>query len=311
MVPCLEPAGGARWGDDSIQPFQVGDLNLSGRLVRLGSTLDTILSQHDYPEVVSNVLGELIVIAVVLGAGLKFEGRLTAETRGDGPLHLLAVDYMSDGRVRGYAGYDPERLAAGSPPLSRLVGEGVLVLTVDQGPDSEIYQSVVRLDGPALADCVRSYFRQSEQIDTALEVAVARQGAAWRAGAIALQRLAELGPGDEPVSRADRQDAWNTTMVLMSSVTGEELTDPGLTSNGLLYRLFHDVGVRVHAPRDVRFGCTCSDERTLAVLRRMPAESVDEFVVSGEIEVICKFCNRRQSFTPDEVKRPSPEATIQ
>ncbi len=308
MVSGLNPAGKVEGRDDAIQPFQLGELSLSGRLVRLGPALDRILSQHDYPDSVSRVLGELIVIAVVLGAGLKFEGRLTAETRGDGPVRLLAVDYTSDGEVRGYAGYDPERLVTGRSALAELIGKGLLVLTVDQGPDSEIYQSVVELDGPALADCMRGYFRQSDQIDTALEVAVARRGRAWRAGAIALQRLAELGPGDEPVSRADRQEAWNTTMVLMSSVAGEELTDPGLTSHGLLYRLFHDVGVRVHAPKDVRFGCSCSDERALAVLRRLPAQSVEEFVVGGEIEVVCKFCNRRQTFRPEEVMRPSTES---
>ncbi len=300
MVHGLKNALPVESPDDSIQPFRVGSLSLAGRLVRLGPALDRILSQHDYPDGVSRVLGELIVIAVVLGAGLKFEGRLTAETRGDGPVHLLAVDYTSDGDVRGYAGYDADRLAGGEPP-DGLVGKGLLVLTVDQGPESELYQSVVELQGSALADCLRGYFRQSEQIDTGLEVAVARRGGAWRAGAIALQRLAELGPGDEALTRADRQDAWNTTMVLMSSVTGRELTDPGLASHDLLYRLFHDVGVRVHEPKAIRFACSCSDKRALAMLRRMPAASVEEFVVDGAIEVVCKFCNRRQTFRPQDV----------
>ncbi len=287
--------------DDAIQPFNLGRLHIGGRLVRLGPALDRILSQHDYPEAVSRVLGELITITVVLGAGLKFEGRMTAETRGDGPVHLLVADYTSGGDVRAYAGFDRQRLGSGVSQLSGLVGKGILVMTVDQGSKSDIYQSVVELDGSDLADCMRGFFRQSDQIDTALEVAVKRQAGCWRSGAIALQRIAELGPGDEPVSLAEREDAWNTTTVLLSSVTAGELTDPFLTSRGLLYRLFHDIGVRVHEPKDVRFACSCSQTRALTMLRRLPADSIDEYVVDGEIEVVCKFCNRRQIFTPGDV----------
>ncbi len=287
--------------DDAIQPFNLGRLHLGGRLVRLGPALDRILSQHDYPEAISRVLGELITITVVLGAGLKFEGRMTAETRGDGPVHLLVADYTSGGDVRAYAGFDRQRLGSGVSQLSGLVGKGILVMTVDQGSKSDIYQSVVELDGSDLADCMRGFFRQSDQIDTALEVAVKRQAGCWRSGAIALQRIAELGPGDEPVALAEREDAWNTTMVLLSSVTAGELTDPFLTSRDLLYRLFHDIGVRVHEPKDVRFACSCSQTRALTMLRRLPADSIDEYVVDGEIEVVCKFCNRRQVFTPGDV----------
>ena len=287
--------------DDAIQPFNLGRLHLGGRLVRLGPALDRILSQHDYPDAISRVLGELITITVVLGAGLKFEGRMTAETRGDGPVHLLVADYTSGGDVRAYAGFDRQRLGSGVSQLSGLVGKGILVMTVDQGSKSDIYQSVVELDGSDLADCMRGFFRQSDQIDTALEVAVKRQAGCWRSGAIALQRIAELGPGDEPVSLAEREDAWNTTTVLLSSVTAGELTDPFLPSRGLLYRLFHDIGVRVHEPKDVRFACSCSQTRALTMLRRLPADSIDEYVVDGEIEVVCKFCNRRQIFTPGDV----------
>ncbi len=300
MVHGLNIAG----RDDAIQPFNLGRLHLGGRLVRLGPALDRILSQHDYPEAISRMLGELITMTVVLGAGLKFEGRMTAETRGDGPVHLLVADYTSAGDVRAYAGFDRQRLESGTPSLSGLLGKGVLVMTVDQGAKSDIYQSVVELDGLDLADCMRGFFRQSDQIDTALEVAVKRQAGCWRSGAIALQRIAELGPGDEPITMAERQDAWNTTMVLMSSVTAGELTDPFLTSRDLLYRLFHDIGVRVHEPRDVRFACSCSHTRALAMLRRLPDDSIDEYVVDGEIEVVCKFCNRRQAFTPADVMQP-------
>ena len=211
--------------------------------------------------------------------------------------------------MRGYAGYDPERLVAGRPPLADLIGKGLLVLTVDQGPDSEIYQSVVELDGPGVADCVRGYFRQSDQIDTALGSSRGAVGEG-RGGPVPspCRDSAELGPGDEPVSRVDRQEAWNTTMVLMSSVTGEELTDPGLTSRSLLYRLFHDVGVRVHAPKDVRLRMQLFRRKGAGSASRPACPERGEFVVGGEIEVVCKFCNRRQTFRPEEVMRPSTES---
>ncbi len=291
--------------DDAIQPFNLGRLHLGGRLVRLGPALDRILTQHHYPDAISRILGELITITVVLGAGLKFEGRMTAETRGDGPVHLLVADYTSGGDVRAYAGFDRQRVGFDSSPLCDLLGEGVLVMTVDQGSKSDLYQSVVALDGSNLTQCMRGFFRQSEQIDTALEVAVTRQAGCWRSGAIALQRIAELGPGDEPVTVAERQDAWTTTMVLLGSLTDGELTDPLVTSRDLLYRLFHDVGVRVHEPRDVRFACSCSHTRALTMLRGLPAGSIDDYVVDGEIEVVCKFCNRRQVFSPGDVTRPA------
>lgn len=290
---------------DTIQPFQVDGLHLSGRLVRMGATVDRVLSQHDYPDTVSRMLGELMAMAAVLGAALKFEGRMTAETRGDGPIRLLAVDFMSDGQMRGYASFDAERLAEAEAsgglaesPVPRLIGAGLLALTVDQGPETELYQGIVQLDGATLAECAHSYFQQSDQIDTALKLAVERKPDGWRAGAISMQRLAELGAGDEPVLSADREDNWRTAMALLGTATPGELTDPDLSDHSLLYRLFHEQGVRVFDARPISFGCSCSDERALAVLRNMPAAEIEDLAIDGVLEVICQFCNRTQHFTP-------------
>jgi molecular chaperone Hsp33 len=281
----------------------------------LGETVDRVLHQHAYPEPVSVLLGELMALAAALGSGLKFDGRLTAETRGDGPVRLLAVDFMSDGRMRGYASFDRERVAeierSGLESLNsvpHLLGSGVLVLTVDQGPDMEIYQGIVSLDGVTLADTAHRYFQQSDQIDSAVKLAVARQGDTWRAGALTMQRLAELGPGDVPITSAEREDNWRKAVVLLSTATGDEMTDPELDSNRLLYRLFHEDGVRVYDRRPVRFECTCSDDRALAVLRSMPRAELEDMVVDGTIEVTCQFCNRTQGFTLDDIEASEPMA---
>jgi len=299
--------------DDLIQPFQIVNLGLTGRLVRLGATVNRVLTQHAYPEPVSILLGELMALAAALGSGLKFDGRLTAETRGDGPVRLLAVDFMSDGRMRGYASFDRDRVAdverAGLGSLNsvpRLLGAGVLALTVDQGPDMELYQGIVTLDGATLADSAHLYFQQSDQIDSAVKLAVARHGECWRAGALTMQRLAELGPGDVPINSADREDNWRKAVALLATATGAEMTDPGLDANRLLYRLFHEDGVRVYDRRSVRFGCTCSDDRALAVLRSMPPADLSDMVVDGGIEVTCQFCNRTQNFTLDDIEAAEP-----
>jgi len=299
--------------DDLIQPFQIVNLGLTGRLVRLGDTVDRVLTQHAYPEPVSILLGELMALAAALGSGLKFDGRLTAETRGDGPVRLLAVDFMSDGRMRGYASFDRDRVgeverrmpdALNSVP--HFLGAGVLVLTVDQGADMELYQGIVTLEGATLADSAHLYFQQSDQIDSAVKLAVARHGERWRAGALTMQRLAELGPGDVPISSAEREDNWRKAVVLLATATGAEMTDPGLDANRLLYRLFHEDGVRVYDRRPVRFGCTCSDDRALAVLQSMPPGDLADLVDDGAIVVTCQFCNRTQSFTLADVETAEP-----
>lgn len=293
-------------GLDAIQPFQVEGLHLSGRVVRLSDAVDRVLAQHAYPDAVSRLLGELMALAAALGSGLKFDGRMTVETRGDGPIRLIAVDYMSDGQMRGYASYDAERVAqaadgAAAGPVPRLIGNGLMALTVDQGADTELYQGLVSLEGATLADCAHNYFRQSEQIDTALKLAVDHRDGGWKAGAITMQRIAELGAGDMPVLSGDREDNWRKAVALLSSATADELTDPALATNTLLYRLFHEDGVRVYEARDVRFGCSCSQQRAMAVLRRIPATEIDDLLIDGVVEVVCQFCNRRQVFTPEEI----------
>lgn len=302
-------------GLDAIQPFQVEGLHLSGRVVRLSEAVDRVLTQHDYPEAVSRLLGELMALAAALGGGLKFDGRMTVETRGDGPIRLIAVDYMSNGQMRGYASHDAERVAeaeaggSAGGPVPRLIGNGVMALTVDQGPDTELYQGLVSLEGATLADCAHNYFRQSEQIDTALKLAVAHRDGSWRAGAITMQRIAELGAGDMPVLSADREDDWRKAVALLSTATGDELTDPALSTQTLLFRLFHEDGVRVYETKDVSFGCTCSEQRAMAVLRRIPATEIDDLLIDGVVEVICQFCNRRQVFTPEEIAMGDKEGS--
>jgi molecular chaperone Hsp33 len=291
--------------DDLVQPFRLDPFALRGRLVRLGPTIDRILSQHDYPEPVAAILGEAIALAVVLAGMLKYDGVFTLQTKSDGPVRLIVADVSTEGAVRGYAQYDRERLPAqldGSPSVPELIGSGYIAFTVDQGEHTERYQGIVDIAGATLAECAQHYFRQSEQIQAGIKLSVARSGAggAWRAGGLMLQRVPPEG-GRRTVIADDVEDGWRRAMVLMSSATPAELVDPELTPRRLLFRLFHEEGVRVFRTQAVEARCRCSRERVQRILRSFPRQDIDEMRQEPVTTVTCEFCNTRYEFTADDL----------
>jgi molecular chaperone Hsp33 len=223
----------------------------------------------------------------------------TLQTKGDGPIRLMVADITSGGDVRGYAQFDAERLAKlgeGSFSVPRLLGAGYLAFTVDQGPHTERYQGIVELTGATLADCVHHYFRQSEQLDSVVKVAAGRAAGGWRAGALMLQRLPPAAGAADEV-----EDGWRRALAFMASSTEEELLDERLAPNDLLYRLFHEDGVRVFAQSSLRAGCRCSRERVERVLRSLPADEIEGFKIDGLITVTCEFCSARYEFSDSQV----------
>jgi molecular chaperone Hsp33 len=292
--------------DDLVQPFQLDPFALRGRLVRLGPTIDRILAQHDYPEPVAMLLGEAITLAILLAGALKYDGVFTLQTKGDGPVRLLVADVKTDGAVRGYAQYDAARLALvppadGSPSVPDLLGKGYIAFTVDQGEDSERYQAIVEIVGATLAECAQHYFRQSEQLQAGLKLAVARtgHGKAWRGGGLMLQRVPPEG-GQARIAD-DVEDAWRRAMVLMSSATARELVDPDLPSRRLLWRLFHDEGVRVYQTHPLEARCRCSRERIAGILRAFPEDEIEDMRKDPVTTVTCEFCNTRYEFRSDDL----------
>ena len=292
--------------DDLVQPFQIEATSLRGRLVRLGTVVDTILTRHDYPEPVAALLGEAIVVAVILAGALKYEGVFTLQTKGDGPVRLMVADVTSAGAVRGYAQYDAallEKAASGSlaAPVPRLLGAGHIAFTVDQGEHTDRYQGIVELQGATLAECAHHYFRQSEQLQAGIKTAIGRDPAsgAWRAGGIMLQRLPAAGL--DAFAREAQEDGWRRAMVLMSSSTAGELLAPDLSPRDLLFRLFHEDGVRVFDAHGLAAKCRCSRERIERILRQLPPADNAEIAQDPEISVTCEFCNSQYSFARDEI----------
>jgi molecular chaperone Hsp33 len=308
-------------GDDHVVPFEVGPLDVRGRIVQLGPALDTILARHAYPEPVARLLAEVAALTVLLGTALKFEGKFIVQTRSDGPVDMLVADFTSPRALRAYARFDEERLAAsvadGKDRPEDLLGRGVLALTIDQGPHMQRYQGIVELDGASLEEVARVYFRQSEQIPTDVRLAVAKQvmadGEHWRAGGILAQFLPEAperlrmpdlhgGDGDNGDDAGAHQidNSWQELLLLFATVEPTELIDPSVGAERLLYRLFHEHGVRVFEGVKVADECSCSPEKIRGILGRFTAEEIDESTENGRIRVSCEFCSKAYQFDPAE-----------
>ncbi len=304
MVPGIIP-------DDLIRPFQIEGMTVRGRLVRLGPTLHQILTRHDYPELVSELLGQAVALSTALAGALKYNGVFTLQTKGDGPLSTMVADVKTPGDLRGYAQYDADAIAAfqpnANPSIPRLLGAGHIAFTVDQGTRTERYQGIVALEGQSLADCAHNYFRESEQIETAIVLACGKAltDGRWRGGAIMLQRLPEGDPailarGVEIERGVVSEDDWRRVVTLLASARDSELMDPNLSGDELLFRLFHEDGVRIFEPTKLQPGCRCSKKRAERILAQLPKKELPDLAVDNELIVTCEFCDASYSFSIEQ-----------
>jgi len=297
-----------RLGDDVIIPFQVGGGAVRGRIVRLGAAIDEILSGHAFPDPVSELLGEAAALTALMGASLKFDGRLIFQAQGAGDVRLLVADYASAGAIRATASISGAAKARG---LAALMGKGHLALTIDQGPDMERYQGVTPLEGGTLEEAAIAYFDRSEQIPTAVRLAVGRvtrkgEGEAWRAGGVIAQFIPGEGGarerGEAALKSAEDQEAWDRAAAFLNTTRADELLDPELPPEELLYRLYHEDGVRVFEAKAIRADCSCNAGKIAAVLSRYSPEELEGLAVDdGRIKVSCEFCRRDYYF--DETGR--------
>ena len=291
--------------DDLVGAFQIEGEPVRGRVVRLGPAVDEILRAHAYPDPVANLLGEACALAALVGSNLKFEGRLIVQAQGSGPVRYVVADYDTAGALRGYCRYDADEVAAVSDGFQRpgartLLGDGVFIMTVDQGPDMDRYQGVTAIEGETLALCAEQYFAQSEQTPTRVLLAVGQvegpPGLVWRAGGVLIQNIAE----DD--ARGSTEEAWSRTQILFETIGEDELVDPELPSNTLLWRLFHEDSVRVFEAKPLRAFCRCSQERIETVLRSFGAEERADMVESdGNIRVTCEYCARVYAVAPTDL----------
>jgi molecular chaperone Hsp33 len=312
--------------DDLVLPFRTDRSGVTGRLVRLGGLVDTILGRHDYPEAVSVALGEAIALTALLGTAGKFNGKLILQTKTDGPLGFLVADFQSatealTGRLRGYAAFDAARTAdliADAPKdQGRLLGTGHMALTIDPGGHMDRHQGIVSLDAETLTTAAHTYFRQSEQLPTFIRLAVARHYSAaakswtWRAGGLMIQYVSPEGglqasapkDEDEGLLIGEREDDWQRTVMLAQTVQDHELLDPMLRPDRLLYRLFHEEGVRAREAVPLASYCSCSGDRVQALLKGFGTDELSDMrEADGAVAVTCEFCTTTYRFNDDQLR---------
>lgn len=282
---------------DRLLGFTIPGRDARGRAVRLDRTVDAILAAHDYPPAITHLLAEALVLAALIGGLLKDEsGQLTmqAQTEG-GVVRLLVCDYR-DGALRGYVDFDRERLAelGANPSLSALFGKGYLAITFDMTEGRGRYQGVVPLEGESLAEACESYFAQSEQVPTLIRVAARADHGGCVSGGILVQHLADGEEGRERLHARLDHPEWEHVAVLAGSTRHEELVDPGLSLEALIWRLFHEESeVRIQTGPDIVRGCRCSAEHYEQVIGRFPEQDrADMRDADGKILVDCAFCSK-------------------
>ena len=305
---------------DVSVPFIVDGGAFRGRLVRLTRTVTDILHAHQDPEPVGKLMAEAMLAAVSLASGLKYDGVFTLQIQGNGPVDTLVTDVTSTGDVRGYVRFDPDQVAAeNARPHPHLLGPGGhLVFTVDQGPETERFQGIVELAGAGITDAVHNYFRQSEQIESALKMAVAppaHTGEDWRAAAIVVQRMPEKKDGP-PISPEDAEDAWRTVVILLGSLKDQELLDWSITPERLITRLYATLGVLSLPRRPIRAKCRCSYERSERILASFPVDEIRSYAQNGKVHMTCEFCRTDYVFSEDQLEavaakhRDQPRMTL-
>jgi molecular chaperone Hsp33 len=287
---------------DCLHRFLFEHYPIRGHIVHLDASWRALLEHREYPTVIRDTLGEAVAASVLLSATLKFEGTLSLQLQGQGPMHLMLAQCSDTLGVRAVARY---READYRPDLASLSGEGNLTVTLENEDLSQRYQGIVPLTGERLAECLRSYFESSEQLPTRLWLHADERGASG----LLLQRLSDDAvksrSGGAPlheVDPADVDDAWRRVQMLGDTVKPEELQS--LSDRNLLRRLFAEDDVRLFESAPVFFRCRCSRERVVGMLRSLGADEVRSVLAEqGHVEVRCDFCNRAYRFDSVDVEQ--------
>jgi len=302
MDPIPSPYG------DFALPFDIAKAGVRGRLVRLDAASARALGAHALPEPAARVTGELVALGALLGTALKLDGRLTIQTKGDGPLDLVTADYYGADEnrprgVRGYARLNAERFAGlAAKDFDKLAGKGALAITIEPKVGGQTYQGIVELSPSGIGASAETYFAQSEQLPTVIRLAAAPLYVAgdkqphWRAGGIMLQ----MTPEAAKQGAASRSDDWERLSLLLGTVEDLELVDTSLAPETLLWRLFHEDEVRVQPPEPVIFRCDCDAARITLVLKSYPPEDRAGLAdPDGIIRARCEFCGKTHEIRPD------------
>jgi len=311
--------------DDTVLPFQLDKADVRGRVARLDGVLSGVLKQHDYPPAVEALVAEMALLTALIGQSIKLRWKLSLQVQSRGAVRMIATDYYGpteDGepaRIRAYASFDADRLTDGAP--FDQVGDGYMAIMMDQGDGMKPYQGITPLAGESLAACAEAYFAQSEQLATRFSLSYGKSSAPgvdehWRAGGIMLQHMPKASPfasGDggsgegglltaDDLVDGDDAENWNRANILLDTVEDMELIGPSVAPTQLLVRLFHEEAPRVFDAQQVKFGCTCSEERVRQSLSIYSAKDIEKMTTdAGRVTADCQFCGAHYDLDPATV----------
>jgi molecular chaperone Hsp33 len=311
--------------DDTVLPFQLDKADVRGRVARLDGVLSGVLKQHDYPPAVEALVAEMALLTALIGQSIKLRWKLSLQVQSRGAVRMIATDYYGpteDGepaRIRAYASFDADRLTDGAP--FDQVGDGYMAIMMDQGDGMKPYQGITPLAGESLAACAEAYFAQSEQLPTRFSLSYGKSSAPgvdehWRAGGIMLQHMPKASPfasGDggsgegglltaDDLIDGDDAENWNRANILLDTVEDMELIGPSVAPTQLLVRLFHEEAPRVFDAQQVKFGCTCSEERVRQSLSIYSAKDIEKMTTdAGRVTADCQFCGAHYDLDPATV----------
>ena len=311
--------------DDTVLPFQLDKADVRGRVARLDGVLSGVLKQHDYPPAVEALVAEMALLTALIGQSIKLRWKLSLQVQSRGAVRMIATDYYGpteDGepaRIRAYASFDADSLTDGAP--FDQVGDGYMAIMMDQGNGMKPYQGITPLAGGSLAACAEAYFAQSEQLPTRFSLSYGKSSAPgvdehWRAGGIMLQHMPKASPfasGDggsgegglltaDDLIDGDDAENWNRANILLDTVEDMELIGPSVAPTQLLVRLFHEEAPRVFDAQQVKFGCTCSEERVRQSLSIYSAKDIEKMTTdAGRVTADCQFCGAHYDLDPATV----------
>ncbi len=287
--------------ENSIQSFQLSNINMRGRLVRFNDMLDLIIGQHQYPEWVGFQLAEALMINAAMAASIKLQGKLSIQVQSEGAIKLIATDFFAgeNGQppmMRGYVKFDEDRKASGEP----LFKNGVFGIILDQGAGLQPYQGMSKLED-SLAQSAIGYFAQSEQIPTVLHVDVVRDALndQWHGGLLMVQQMAEDGGH---ARGKNSEDDFRAVEAIINTVERGELLSGEISGEELVYRLFHEFDPTATPSEAVAFGCQCSEGRVRQSLSIYSQKDLAHMINDeGKITADCQFCGQHYEMSPDTV----------
>ncbi len=279
-----------------IIPFTIGNNTIKGRIIKLDIELNNVLSNHNYSAPVARILSELLMVASIIGSQFKEEITLSVQFQTNDSKKYIIADYQSPNQIRGYAQFS-EGSDYDKKSYQEILNHGFLTVTIDRKLyNNQRYQGVVEINNINISQAVEQYFYQSEQIKTSIKLAVGNiilpgTKEITCGGGIMIQKL----PGDE--------ESWNDAQIYFATIRDDELLDPSLSLEELLYSLYHEMGVTIYDYIPIINKCRCSKYKAEQVLLSIGAKDAFDLLVDNKIEVNCQFCNKSQIFKKEDIQR--------